>query len=132
MEAFSFVNLDCVICRVHLIPAFTAGPTDELLDKSFVHTEPLVEGWQRNEDWTFLYVNIFVNRDMFMCYRGGGIGHKMTRDCDEILHAEGQHDPLEDSKTSDDSEEDELNEDNVPEDEELTNDPNDKGIDMDA
>ena len=57
-EAFGFVNPDCVIRGVHLIPAFTAGPTDELLDESFVHIEPLAEGWRGGEDWTFFYVNM--------------------------------------------------------------------------
>lgn len=74
----------------------------------------------------------FVDRDMFMRYRGGGIGHKITRDWDDILHAEGRHDPPEDPETSDDSEEDELNEDNVPGDEECSGDSDNEGIDMDA
>ena len=31
----------------------------------------------------------FVDRDMFMRFRGGGIGHKVTRDWDDILQREG-------------------------------------------
>jgi len=31
----------------------------------------------------------FVDRDMFMRFRGGGIGHKATRDWDDILQHEG-------------------------------------------
>ncbi|KAG8695177.1 hypothetical protein FRC08_007994 [Ceratobasidium sp. 394] len=26
-------------------------------------------------DWNYYYVNRFVNRDMLMCYIGGGVGH---------------------------------------------------------
>lgn len=35
----------------------------------------------------------FVDRDMFMRFRGGGIGHKITRDWDEFLQQEGHSIP---------------------------------------
>ncbi|KAF8548591.1 hypothetical protein OG21DRAFT_1422826, partial [Imleria badia] len=122
---FGFVHLDCLICGVHLISAFTTGGTNELLTESFVHSEPLAEGWPSGEGWTFFYVNIFVDRDIFMHYWGGGISHKMTQNWDEILRAEGHHDPPEDSE----SEEDEPNKDNVPGDEE-SGDSENEGIEI--
>jgi hypothetical protein len=36
-----------------------------------------------------------------MRFRGGGVGHKITRDWDNILHAEGRHDPPDDSSDED-------------------------------
>ena len=35
----------------------------------------------------------FVDRDMFMRFRGGGIGHKVTREWDEFLQREGRKPP---------------------------------------
>ncbi|KAG0695610.1 hypothetical protein DFH29DRAFT_879939 [Suillus ampliporus] len=40
-------------------------------------------------DFMYFYVNHFVDRDMFMRFRGGGVGHKMTRDLDELLRSDG-------------------------------------------
>ncbi|KAF9642248.1 hypothetical protein BDM02DRAFT_3193612 [Thelephora ganbajun] len=31
------------------------------------------------DDWNYYYVNIFVDRDMFMRYWGGGVGHLYIR-----------------------------------------------------
>jgi len=60
-EAFGFVDPDLVVRGVHLIPAFTAGTTDELLNKSFVrHGEPLAEGWDSDLDWNYMYINMYV------------------------------------------------------------------------
>ena len=42
---------------------------------------------------------------MFMRFRGGGIGHKVTRDWDELLQQEGRHGPPEDSDSSDEESE---------------------------
>ncbi|KAF8914342.1 hypothetical protein CPB84DRAFT_1862974 [Gymnopilus junonius] len=30
------------------------------------------------QDWTYYYVNMFLDRDMFMRYLGNGIGHRAT------------------------------------------------------
>ncbi|KAF8546686.1 hypothetical protein OG21DRAFT_1501891 [Imleria badia] len=110
-EAFGFVHPDSVIRGIHLIPTFTAGPTHELLSyDSFVRQDLLAEGWESQLDWRFFYVNIFVDRDIFMRFRGGGVGHKITRDWDKLLQREGRHNPpSEDSSdegSSSDSEDD--------------------------
>ncbi|KIM66394.1 hypothetical protein SCLCIDRAFT_21897 [Scleroderma citrinum Foug A] len=34
---------------------------------------------ENNEHWDWDYVNFFVDRDMFMRYRGGGVGHMSIR-----------------------------------------------------
>ena len=34
------------------------------------------------------YIFSFVDHDMFMRFRGGGVGHKMTRDLDELLQSD--------------------------------------------
>src|SRR6267154_1843834 len=36
-----------------------------------------------------IYVFSFVDRDMFMCFRGGGVGHKMPQDLFELLRSDG-------------------------------------------
>ncbi|KAG2134483.1 hypothetical protein DEU56DRAFT_720285, partial [Suillus clintonianus] len=58
-DGYGFLDPDTVIRGVHLIPGF-AYPIDP---------DDL------NSDSRFYYLNIFVDRDMFMRYRGGGIGH---------------------------------------------------------
>ncbi|KAG1856388.1 hypothetical protein DFJ58DRAFT_840899 [Suillus subalutaceus] len=85
-DAYGFLDPDSVIRGVHLIPSFQhrSDPQDP------------------ESDCRFQYMNIFVDRDMFMRFRGGGIGHKATRDWDDILQHEGhgaeeeeEGDPLE-------------------------------------
>ncbi|KAH7890138.1 hypothetical protein F5I97DRAFT_1924654 [Phlebopus sp. FC_14] len=44
-------------------------------------------------DWQYYYVSMFVDRDMFMRFQGGGIGHKVTRDWDKFLQREGRKAP---------------------------------------
>ncbi|KAG2136442.1 hypothetical protein DEU56DRAFT_756347 [Suillus clintonianus] len=36
-------------------------------------------------DWNYFYVNMFVDRDMFMRYRGGGVGHKPIHEATRCL-----------------------------------------------
>ncbi|KAN0101367.1 hypothetical protein V8E55_001351 [Tylopilus felleus] len=86
-DAFGFIDPESVIHGVHLVPAFTYDQTDQYLGPSFVHLNRDDLGW--NEDWRFYYVNMFVDRDMFMWFRGSGVGHKSTRDWDQILQQEG-------------------------------------------
>ncbi|KAJ7077570.1 hypothetical protein C8R44DRAFT_911496, partial [Mycena epipterygia] len=57
-----------VIRGAHIIPAFAWGKTKELLAHGSVETTD-------EEDWQYYYVNFFVDRDMYMRYRGGGVGH---------------------------------------------------------
>ncbi|KIJ58068.1 hypothetical protein HYDPIDRAFT_103322 [Hydnomerulius pinastri MD-312] len=107
-DAFGFVNPDSVIRGVHLIPAFAHGSTQELLGPSCVRRHKETEGW--DWDWKSLYVNIFVDRDMFMRFRGGGIGHKATRDWDDILQRDGRE--AENSNMSEDDSDIEMGEGN--------------------
>jgi hypothetical protein len=62
-----------------------------------------------------LLIYRFVDRDMFMQFWGGGVGHKATRDWDEFLQSEG-HEPNEVGDDSSDEENDEEEEDSEDED----------------
>ncbi|KIJ06917.1 hypothetical protein PAXINDRAFT_19881 [Paxillus involutus ATCC 200175] len=79
-SAFGFLDPKAVIRGVHLIPAFTYGRTADLLQPSIIR-QP-VDG---DTDWDWYYVNIFVDRDMFMRFRGGGVGHKPIRNAAQCL-----------------------------------------------
>ncbi|KAF9551569.1 hypothetical protein CPC08DRAFT_738298 [Agrocybe pediades] len=74
-EAFGFVDPDEVIRGVHLIPRFSLGRTSHLLRPSIARS-PL----ENDEDWDRYFIGSFVDRDMFMRFRGGGVGHKTTRE----------------------------------------------------
>ncbi|KAJ7364427.1 hypothetical protein DFH08DRAFT_731010 [Mycena albidolilacea] len=67
--AYGFVNPDDVIRGAHLIPAFHYGATEDASGPSFSRPEGELD------DWVYHYVNFFVDRDMFMRYLGGGVGH---------------------------------------------------------
>lgn len=88
-QAFGFVDPDDVIRGAHLIPGFRYGPTDALLYGKSIARAP-----DEDDDWLYFFVNLsvvvqssiiqkpiadtiysFVDRDMYMRYRGGGIGH---------------------------------------------------------
>jgi len=89
-SAFGFLDPDLVIHGVQLIPAFRFGRTSILLGPSIARPEA-----DHDEDWDWYYVNMcvqvpvicavnlrisrFVDRDMFMRFRGGGVGHKSMR-----------------------------------------------------
>ncbi|KAF9468095.1 hypothetical protein BDZ94DRAFT_1287378 [Collybia nuda] len=70
--AFGFLDPSLVLRGCHLVPAFGAGRTPDLLKTvSPTAARPLGE----TDDWVNYYVIIWVDRDMFMRYLGGGIGH---------------------------------------------------------
>ncbi|KAI0363060.1 hypothetical protein BV20DRAFT_959073 [Pilatotrama ljubarskyi] len=74
-RSFAFVNPSDVLRGVHLIPAFAFRRTDKLLGPSLaraVRDEPSAE----DTDFCYYYVNMFVDRDMFMRFFGGGVGHQ--------------------------------------------------------
>ncbi|KAK7054049.1 hypothetical protein R3P38DRAFT_2500851 [Favolaschia claudopus] len=73
-QAFGFLNPDEVIRGSHLIPAFAHGRTEHLLTSDSIGRLPR-EGLTEDEDWRYYYVNFFVDRDMCMRYKGGGVGH---------------------------------------------------------
>ena len=54
-DAFGFVDPDCVVRGVHLIPGFAYGTTEELLGPSFVRQDLQLND---DTDWTFFYVNM--------------------------------------------------------------------------
>ncbi|KAG2149214.1 hypothetical protein DEU56DRAFT_729383 [Suillus clintonianus] len=78
--SFGFLDPRQIVRGIHLIPTFAYSRTDKLLPPSISH--PLHE---KNEDWKFYYVNMFVDRDMFMRFRGGGVGHKSTCNATQIF-----------------------------------------------
>ncbi|KAF6742517.1 hypothetical protein DFP72DRAFT_830415 [Ephemerocybe angulata] len=72
--SFGFLDPAEVIRAVHLIPSFKHKKSANGIPKTIAR--PASDG---DLDWNYFYVNIFVDRDMFMRYRGGGIGHVTTR-----------------------------------------------------
>ncbi|KAJ8580241.1 hypothetical protein M405DRAFT_753507, partial [Rhizopogon salebrosus TDB-379] len=84
---FGFLDPCYIIRGVRLIPGFAYGRTDKLLPFSIARRLQ-----ENNADWEFLYVNMFVDRDMLMLFRGGEVGHKSIRnatrefleDCDPL------------------------------------------------
>ncbi|KIJ07352.1 hypothetical protein PAXINDRAFT_121100, partial [Paxillus involutus ATCC 200175] len=78
--AFGFVDPNDVLRGIHLIPAFAHHRTSSLLPPSIARQKS-----ENDEDWNWYYVNMFVDRDMFMRFRGGGVGHQTTRDATRCL-----------------------------------------------
>uniref|UniRef100_A0A8H8CGN3 Uncharacterized protein n=1 Tax=Psilocybe cubensis TaxID=181762 RepID=A0A8H8CGN3_PSICU len=78
--AFGFLDPADVIRASHLIPAFAHGPTEEYLGPSIAR--PVLKNRVNllNQDWRFMYINMFVDRDMFVRYLGGGVGHYTTNE----------------------------------------------------
>ncbi|KAJ3825180.1 hypothetical protein F5880DRAFT_1611327 [Lentinula raphanica] len=70
--AFGFLDPALVIRACHLIPDFVTGRTSELLSTQEITAARRVG---ETDDWGSYYVNIFVDRDMFMRHAGGGVGH---------------------------------------------------------
>ena len=102
-DAFGFLDPLDVIRAVHLIPAFAYGKDANGLGPSIVR-QP--RDSPDDLDWAYLYVNMcvpsipaspyflltlslsFVDRDMFMRFRGGGVGHKPFWHLRKALQAE--------------------------------------------
>ncbi|KAG6805196.1 hypothetical protein H0H92_000360, partial [Tricholoma furcatifolium] len=60
---------------------------------------------EKDVDYERYYVNMFVDRDMYMRYTGGGIGHRNTREATEDFEIEikrlwGSHLPADGSDSS--------------------------------
>ncbi|PPR03767.1 hypothetical protein CVT24_007510 [Panaeolus cyanescens] len=85
--AFGFVNPDDIIRGVHLIPAFAHGTTTEYLSTESIARNKDAQRFigAQNEDYRYYYVNMFVDRDMFMRFAGGGIGHQFFNHLTESL-----------------------------------------------
>ncbi|KII83957.1 hypothetical protein PLICRDRAFT_46731 [Plicaturopsis crispa FD-325 SS-3] len=115
-SAFGFLDPSLVIRGCHLIPAFVDGRTPALLNC----THSAGRAADEIDDWEAYYVNIFVDRDMFMRFLGGGVGHDISvqrrYDADEDTELRGGEDdpqdsdsnadyPMDDDENEDDSEE---------------------------
>ncbi|KAK7440945.1 hypothetical protein VKT23_016721 [Stygiomarasmius scandens] len=81
-----------IIRSVHILPAFAYGTTNE-----YLRAESIARQYQRyvegdfeleTEDWVYYYVNIFADRDLFMCFRGGGVGHVATLEHTRVFETE--------------------------------------------
>ncbi|KAG8741331.1 hypothetical protein FRC10_002993 [Ceratobasidium sp. 414] len=71
LDAFGFIDPRNIIRASHMIPDFSSGMHCTVLNakaKSLAYDSD--EG-----DWKYYYASRFVDRDMFMRYLGGGIGH---------------------------------------------------------
>ncbi|KAF5368269.1 hypothetical protein D9615_010357 [Tricholomella constricta] len=88
--AFSFLDPSCIIRGAHIIPAFAAGKSVNLLAARHTMARPSTSP----EDWINFYVDIFVDRDMFFRYLGCGIGHlDIVKALDDALEAEDPDEP---------------------------------------
>ncbi|KAF8500457.1 hypothetical protein F5888DRAFT_1801973 [Russula emetica] len=77
------VHIELVLGRMSQPSSPPATGTVRLGDASDVNgTYYLADG---EEDWDSFYVNLFADRDMFIRFRGGGVGHLGTRYLDSRL-----------------------------------------------
>ncbi|KZT32344.1 hypothetical protein SISSUDRAFT_970997, partial [Sistotremastrum suecicum HHB10207 ss-3] len=72
LAAFGFIDPADILRAAHLIPAFAHGRRSDLFGPNL---RSAVQPKDGTGDWQYFYVNQFVDRDMAMRYRGGGIGH---------------------------------------------------------
>ncbi|KAF7370032.1 hypothetical protein MSAN_00633200 [Mycena sanguinolenta] len=93
--AFGFLDPQHVIRGCHLIPDFAAGRTNDLLA---TQGPTAARSPDDTEDWRTYYVDIFVDRDMFMRYFGGGVGHTSIGTTDE----DNDPTPMDDTAAGDD------------------------------
>ncbi|KAF7371414.1 hypothetical protein MSAN_00778200 [Mycena sanguinolenta] len=93
--SFGFLDPQHVIRGCHLIPDFAAGRTNDLLA---TQGSTAARSPDDTEDWRTYYVDIFVDRDMFMRYFGGGVGHTSIGTTDE----DNDPTPMDDTAASDD------------------------------
>ncbi|KAK0207344.1 hypothetical protein IW262DRAFT_1469585 [Armillaria fumosa] len=74
-QAFGFVDPNNVLRASHVMPAYIYGQTSDILPPS------ICRRYDENDmDWAHYYVDIFVDRDMFMQYCGNGVGHGNTQE----------------------------------------------------
>ncbi|XP_006456659.1 hypothetical protein AGABI2DRAFT_122544 [Agaricus bisporus var. bisporus H97] len=82
-DTFGFVNPSDVLRAAHLIPNFEQETTAQLLGPSMARRQE-----EMDLDYNQYYVNMFADRDMFMCFTGGGIGHLATRESTQSFRDE--------------------------------------------
>ncbi|KAG6806823.1 hypothetical protein H0H92_009932 [Tricholoma furcatifolium] len=122
-RAFGFIDPANVIRAVHLIPNFSRGRTTEFLRQSMARRPE-----EKDKDYERYYINMFVDRDMYMRYTGGGIGHRYTREATQDfeeemkqlwgsrLHADDESNSSSESESSDSSDDSDSVEDDEAED----------------
>ncbi|RXW11733.1 hypothetical protein EST38_g14122, partial [Candolleomyces aberdarensis] len=84
---FGFLDPACVLRGVYLIPAFHHGRSDNGIPGTIGRPES-----DEGQDYNYYDINMFVDRDMFMCYRGGGIGHREIWDALSVFR--NDRDPI--------------------------------------
>ncbi|KAE9382735.1 hypothetical protein BT96DRAFT_845113, partial [Gymnopus androsaceus JB14] len=117
-EAFGFVNPSDVLRACHIMPAPAYGKTDQfLVGPSLARRES-----DNHEDYFRYYVNMYVHsfikpfldfysrfysrwpdRDMFMRFRGGGVGHRSTLTATRALEDENNIKPGEKERMYDEA-----------------------------
>ncbi|KAG6823907.1 hypothetical protein H0H92_008651, partial [Tricholoma furcatifolium] len=101
-SAFEFLDPDLVLRAVHLIPVFDGEQTGDLLGPSMARR---VE--EDDQDYERYYINIHVDRDMFVQFTSGGIGHRVSHHATRNLKRDIERacsvatDPSSDSENSD-------------------------------
>ncbi|PPQ81433.1 hypothetical protein CVT24_001917 [Panaeolus cyanescens] len=83
--AFGFIDPDCVIRGIHILPAFAHGTTSDYLPCNSIARNEETRTAIGDNDYRFYYVNMFVDRDHFMRYLGGGVGHMATNDVTQVF-----------------------------------------------
>ncbi|KAG6808787.1 hypothetical protein H0H92_002888 [Tricholoma furcatifolium] len=82
-DVFDFIDPSQVLRAVHLIPVFDGEQTADLLGPSMARRAD-----EDNQDYERYYVNFHVDRDMFVRFTGGGIGHQVSREATQSLKNE--------------------------------------------
>ncbi|KAI0690296.1 hypothetical protein C8T65DRAFT_745889 [Cerioporus squamosus] len=67
---FGFVDPACILCCAYIIPGWKYGITDQLLPPNSVGRADGLD-----YDYEAYYTSFFVDRDMYMRFLGGGVGH---------------------------------------------------------
>ncbi|OSD02393.1 hypothetical protein PYCCODRAFT_1410834 [Trametes coccinea BRFM310] len=71
-DLFGFVDPGDVLRAAYILPGFNHGTTNELLGPSKLARRTSDNG----EDYEYYYACIFADRDMYMRFLGGGVGHR--------------------------------------------------------
>ncbi|KAH9938879.1 uncharacterized protein BXZ73DRAFT_99940 [Epithele typhae] len=81
-HAFGFQNLNDVVRAAYIVPAFDHGLCDDDLPPT-----SLARAGSKAPFYTYYYVMMFADRDMYMRHLGGGVGHQ-----GEGIHVEDSQD----------------------------------------
>ncbi|TFK17135.1 hypothetical protein FA15DRAFT_650555 [Coprinopsis marcescibilis] len=77
---FGFLDPSEIIRGIHLIPDFTGNKSGNGLGPTSVR--PMRD---EDKDWNYYYIGWFSHRDLFMRFRGGGVGHTSTREAADFF-----------------------------------------------